>query len=69
MDREIKISLRAARVNAGLTQEEVAKQMHKTKQTVVNWEAGTADIKYYDLLQLSQLYSMPLEYIRMPRIR
>lgn len=37
---EIKISMAAARVNACLTQADIAKEMHVTKQTVVNWEKG-----------------------------
>ena len=32
----MKISLKAARVNANLTQEDAAKAMGKTKQTIVN---------------------------------
>ena len=35
-----KISMAAARVNAKMTQEEVASKMHVTKQTIVNWEVG-----------------------------
>lgn len=37
MDK-FQISLAAARVNAGLTQEEVAKAMKVGKQTIVSWE-------------------------------
>ena len=33
-----KISLKAARVNACLTQEPAAKAIGETKQTIVNWE-------------------------------
>ena len=58
-----KISLKAARVNAGLTQEQAAKAIGKTKQTIVNWETGKTDIKYSDLIRLSELYEMPVEYI------
>ena len=36
--KEIQISLAAARVNACMTQDSVAKAMHVSKQTVVNWE-------------------------------
>ena len=35
-----KISIAAARVNAGKTQAEVAKALHVGKQTVVSWEKG-----------------------------
>ena len=35
-----KISMAAARINAKMTQEEVASAMHVTKQTIINWENG-----------------------------
>ena len=35
-----KISLAAARVNAEMTQEEVAEIMHVSKNTIINWEKG-----------------------------
>lgn len=38
--KDYKISMAAARVNAKKTQEEVASEMHVTKQTIVNWETG-----------------------------
>ena len=38
--KELRISMAAARVNAGLTQDEMAKRMKLTKQTIVNWEKG-----------------------------
>lgn len=66
---KLRISLKAARVNADLTQDQVARIMHKTKQTIVNWESGATEIKYKDLIALSELYNMPLEYIRMPERR
>ena len=42
---EIQISLAAARVNAGMTQEDVAKKMGISKQTIINWEKGKPKIK------------------------
>ena len=56
-----KITLKAARVNAGMTQEDVAREMHRTKQTIVNWEAGVTAIRPNDLQALSDLYAMPIE--------
>ena len=43
----MKITLKAARVNAGMTQEEVAKELKKSKNTIVNYENGksTPDIE------------------------
>lgn len=37
-----KITLKAARVNAGFTREEAAKQLKVCRQTVKNWEDGTS---------------------------
>ena len=61
-----KITLRAARVNADLTQVEAAKAMGKTKQTIVNWESGASSIKYTDLVRLSELYKIPIENLLIP---
>lgn len=36
----MKITLKAARVNAGLTQDETAKKLKKSKNTIVNYESG-----------------------------
>lgn len=64
-----KITLKAARVNAGMTQEDVAREMHRTKQTIVNWEAGVTAIRPNDLQALSDLYAMPIEYINIPKLK
>ena len=63
---DFQISLAAARVNAGLTQEEVAKALKVGKQTVVNWEKGISEPKMSQSRQLSELYKMPLDYIFLP---
>ncbi len=36
----MKITLKAARVNVGLTQEDVAKSVKKSKNTIVSYEKG-----------------------------
>ena len=61
-----RISLKAARVNADMTQEMAAKALRKTKQTIVNWESGASSIKYNDLIRLSELYQMPVEFLKVP---
>ena len=61
-----KITLKAARVDAELTLDEVAERIGKSKQTIVNWENGKAEIRYKDLLKLSEIYDMPVEYSRVP---
>ena len=64
-----KIKLKAARVNAGLTQTEVARKLNRNKQTIVNWEKGFTQIKVNDLLALSELYGIPIEYLEIPKRR
>lgn len=63
----IRISLAAARVNAGLTQTDVAKALNVGKQTIVNWEKGKSEPKMSQSRELSLLYKMPLDYIFLPQ--
>lgn len=62
----LQISLAAARVNAGLTQEEVAKKMKISKNTLVNWEKGKSTPSFASLQSLSYLYKMPADNIFLP---
>ena len=61
-----KFKLKAARVNKEMTQGDVAKALGRNKQTIVNWENGTTEIKVRDLLRLSELYGIPIEYLEVP---
>jgi DNA-binding XRE family transcriptional regulator len=58
--------LAAARVNAKLTQEDVAKRLKVSKKTVINWEKGAVTPSFAILDTLSRLYNMPLDYIFLP---
>lgn len=58
----MKISLKAARVNANLTQEEVAEKLGVSKHTVINWENGKVRPKKYMLILLSQFYNIDIDY-------
>lgn len=64
---DIKISLAAARVNANLTQQEVAERMKVSKNTVIKWEKGKSELKVSELCSLSQLYKIPIENIFLPK--
>ncbi len=61
-----KISLKAARVNAGMTQEEVARRLHKGKQTIGAWETGQSAIDALSFLALCDLYGMAADNISLP---
>ncbi|WP_347224121.1 helix-turn-helix domain-containing protein [Bacteroides congonensis] len=63
----IQISLAAARVNAGLTQADVAKALNVGKQTIVSWEKGRSEPKMSQSRELSLLYRIPLDYIFLPQ--
>lgn len=60
---DLKISWAAARVNAGLTQDDVSKVMHVTKNTVVAWEKYKTEPSITQGRQLSELYNIPLDNI------
>ena len=60
------ISLKAARVNANLTQAEVAKRLHKNKQTITNWESGKTKVSAADLLILCDMYKISPSDIHLP---
>lgn len=58
-----KVSLAAARVNAELTQSQVASEMHVSKQTIVNWERGKIIPKPAQFEMLCRIYRVPKDYI------
>lgn len=63
---EIRISLAAARVNARMTQQQVAEKMGVSKQTIINWEKGKVVPGIPEICMMSKLYNMPEEYIFLP---
>lgn len=66
MAEVIQISLAAARVNAKLTQEEVAKMMKIGKRTIINWEKGVVMPSFADLNMLANIYRLPVDNIFLP---
>lgn len=61
-----RISLAAARVNAGLTQENVAKEMHVSKNTIVNWENGKVEMKPAQFKMYCYIVGAPEDCIIFP---
>ena len=58
-----KITLKAARVNAGLTQAEAAEKLGKIKQTIGSWESGKTKPRSTELAALCDLYAVPIDLI------
>jgi DNA-binding XRE family transcriptional regulator len=57
----MKISLKAARVNAGLTQDDVAKSIKVSKSTIVNYEKGRTSPDITTGKKLAELYGVSIE--------
>lgn len=57
------ISLAAARVNAGMTQEEVSNLMRVSKNTVVNWEKGASEPTISQARRLAEYLNISLDRI------
>ena len=63
---DYKISLAAARVNAGMTQKEVAKRLKVSNRSVIAWETGKTVPGFATLMALSQIYEIPMDFLRVP---
>ena len=58
-----RISLAACRVNAKLTQKELAEILNVKQQTVLNWENGRTEPSLSQLRTISQLSGIPMDFI------
>ena len=63
---DFKISLAAARVNAGLSQKELADKMNVSRFTICNWESGKVKIGTAQLFLFCELCGIPRKYIFLP---
>lgn len=63
---EFKISMAAARVNAELTQKQLAKQCKVSESTVIKWESGESSPHIKRLPFLEKAYGIPLDYVKIP---
>lgn len=61
-----RITLTAARINAGYTLDEVADKLHKSKSTIISWEKGKTSIDVHNFKELCNLYNVPMEFINLP---
>ena len=63
---DFKISLAAARVNAGMSQEQLCKVLRVSKTTLCYWEKGHKEPPYNAVRRISELSGIPMEYIFVP---
>lgn len=59
----IQITLRAARVNAGMTQTEAAKKMGIGKDTLLKWEKNPGYVNPIYQEIISKTYALPIDAI------
>lgn len=59
----LKITLGAARINAGFTQKEVANEMGVSNKTVGNWENYVSSPSIAQAQKLCSLYGIPQDNI------
>ena len=60
----LKISLKSARVNAGLTQKEVAETLDVSNKTVCSWEKGETFPRTDQIDALCNLYGVSYDDIK-----
>ena len=62
----LQITLKAARVNAGLTQTEAAKKLGKSTNTLILWENGIVAPDRANLYLLANIYGLSIDNIFLP---
>lgn len=59
-----KLSIKAWRVNKGMTQQDVADILGVTRQTVLDWEKDSAAPRALVIYALAKLYETEVDFIR-----
>lgn len=62
---EIKISLEAARINAGFNQKNAAKQLNVNPATLSNWEHGITIPSWDKVREMEKLYNMSSDFFNL----
>lgn len=58
-----KITLKAARVNAGLSQKEAAEMLNISKETLSNYEKGAYSPSWDMVHKIGEVYKFPVDFI------
>lgn len=64
----MQMHIKALRVNAGLTQDQVSAKMHIAKSTIVSWEAEKTFPTVPQLAELCALYGCKMDDIFIPEM-
>ena len=63
---DYKITMAAARTNAGISQQKIADEMHVSRMTIHNWETGKVIPKPAELILYCNICKAPIEIIFLP---
>lgn len=66
MKQQKDISIKAARVESGYTQEALAERLGISKRTLISWENGESEVKPYVMYSLAYVFQMDADFLRVP---
>lgn len=66
-ERDVRINYIAARINAGLSQEEAAKKLGISVYTLANYENGKTVPTWSTHIKMSECYQIPSEMLCPPK--
>ena len=61
------MTIRAARVLKGMTQEELAKEIGVSLSSVQKWETGKSDIRFSHMKKISELTGISMDDFILPK--
>ena len=64
---DIRISIKAARVNSEMNQIEFAREIGVSSATVTNWERGKTEPDASQLRKISEISGIPMDFIFIPQ--
>lgn len=67
MTQTVRMTLEAARINAGLTQKQVCEALGISATTIVLWEHGDRMPPVDKAIKMAELYGVPMECINFCR--
>lgn len=65
MNEPFRISIKAARVNAGFSLDEASKRLDINKRTLINYENGTTVPAWDTLDKISKCYNVSIDNLRL----
>lgn len=65
----MQITLKAARINCGITQDAAGKALNVGRATIGNWETGKTSPRADQMLALCILYGVPVDSVIVPKMQ